>query len=84
MNSWRDVANKVLVGLRLEPCDPDAKQKVFDAYPFGMRKYHPYKIWLSEVHKVYPWLRPKKVKSFTRGMPEQPNLFKPQQDKGGK
>ena len=27
-------------------------KKISKAYPFGERKYHPYKIWLDEVHKA--------------------------------
>jgi len=27
-------------------------KKISEAYPFGERKYHPYKIWLDEVHKA--------------------------------
>jgi hypothetical protein len=29
--------------------DAEVKKALFDAYPFGERKYHPYKIWLDEI-----------------------------------
>jgi len=55
--SWRQRAAQVLAGLRLKEGDPDAKRKVFDAYPFGPREYTPYKVWLEMVRRYYPWLR---------------------------
>lgn len=30
----------------------ELRKKISKAYPFGERKYHPYKIWLDEVRKV--------------------------------
>ena len=27
------------------------KKALYDAYPFGQRKYHPYKIWLDEIKR---------------------------------
>ena len=27
------------------------KRALRDAYPLGERKYHPYKIWLDEIHR---------------------------------
>ena len=62
MANWHAISREILLGLDLKQDDPDAKRKVFDAYPFGERAYYPYKAWNLEVHRVYPWLRPKKVK----------------------
>lgn len=54
---WRDMAREkikqVIAEVGLE--DPGRlKRALFDAYPFGTRNYHPYKIWLSEIKKQVP------------------------------
>ncbi|HXH05395.1 MAG TPA: hypothetical protein VNI83_02275 [Vicinamibacterales bacterium] len=53
---WRDRADKVLRelflapdGTRREP--PPTAAEIRDAYPFGMRKYTPYKVWLEQVKR---------------------------------
>lgn len=53
MWSRRAVCLEVLNGLHL-PLDlpaPEVAKAVFDAYPFGERKYHPYKVWLAVVRE---------------------------------
>lgn len=45
---WRDLADDVLRYLYADGHQPTA-QEIFDAYPFGMRAYTPYKIWLEQV-----------------------------------
>lgn len=57
MNSWAEHSARVLVALKLREDDPDAARKVHDAYPFGERRYWPYKEWLKMVRRYYPWLR---------------------------
>lgn len=50
--SWRErsatVIRKVLEETKGQPKEVVDKA-LFDAYPFGPRQYHPYKIWLSEI-----------------------------------
>jgi hypothetical protein len=52
--SWRDHAREVIAEVLLEHRDSDEKtikQALFDAYPFGERAMHPYKIWLDEIQR---------------------------------
>ena len=53
--SWRARADHVLTdlfaGFTSETTDTEVKVAVFDAYPFGIRKYTPYKIWLTQVKR---------------------------------
>lgn len=75
--SWRDSARviirEVLTETRGWP-ENEIKKALREAYPFGERKYHPYKIWLDEI-KVQRGLRtfghrPEKISE------NQTNLFK--------
>lgn len=53
--TWRDAARSVIVPLidELGIDHPELRKRLSAAYPFGERKYHPYKIWLSEVkHQI--------------------------------
>lgn len=50
--SWRDSAAPIIAKVLKENRDKpekEIKQALRDAYPFGQRKYHPYKIWLDEI-----------------------------------
>lgn len=47
--SWRDHSNQVLAKLFVIGQPEPTDEQIRDAYPFGERKYHPYKIWLSAV-----------------------------------
>lgn len=63
MSTWREIARKhilrALEEAREQGLDEQATKKhVSAAYPFGIRQYHPYKIWLDEVKK---WLSPKQL-----------------------
>lgn len=56
MRKWRKRANRVICDVVAEAMrenprmsEKELRQRISDAYPFGERKYHPYKIWLSEV-----------------------------------
>ena len=70
--TWRDVAKAVIADIETRAVHMDYgafKRALFDAYPFGERKYFPYKMWCEEQAKA--------LKRF-RGEPEtQP---KPEQD----
>jgi adenine-specific DNA glycosylase len=50
--TWRDrakpIISQVIATHRDEPI-LDIRRVLRDAYPFGPRKYHPYKVWCSEV-----------------------------------
>lgn len=64
---WRGRANPIIVRVVKEHGNTDSKElrkALFEAYPFGERKYHPYKMWLDEVQKVLQEVGavPKKVK----------------------
>ena len=52
--TWRDVARpiiaKVLEETKGKP-DIEIRQALFNAYPFGERRYTPYKIWLDEIQR---------------------------------
>lgn len=73
--SWRDVARPIIAEvLRKTEGNPDARKRMlYDAYPFGQRQYHPYKVWLDEI-KVQT-----KGKKFGKhnntADPNQQNLF---------
>ena len=50
--SWRDSARPIISRVLAETAgQPEKviKKALYDAYPFGMRQYHPYKIWLDEI-----------------------------------
>jgi hypothetical protein len=54
MSSWRDRARPIVAQVLWETKDMDKKaidKALFDAYPFGMRKYLPYKVWLDEIQR---------------------------------
>jgi hypothetical protein len=75
--AWRDYAAPIIAKVLNETRGQDEKvikQALRDAYPFGERKYHPYKIWLDEI-KVQRGLRTFGHKP--EPIPEnQTNLFK--------
>ena len=52
--SWRDIARpivaKVLADTAGKP-EPQIRSALFEAYPFGERRYTPYKIWLDEIRR---------------------------------
>jgi len=52
--SWRDRARPIVAQVLWETKGQDKKaidKALFDAYPFGERAMHPYKIWLDEVRR---------------------------------
>ena len=72
--TWRDHARPIVARVLTETAgqsEEAIKKALFDAYPFGMREYHPYKIWLDEIrvqrgkkrvdrngHKITPYKPP--------------------------
>lgn len=52
MSTWRDIARPIIARvLRAGGTEYEIKQALYDAYPFGVRMYHPYKVWLDEIKK---------------------------------
>lgn len=57
--AWRDYARPIIQQVLKETKGQDEKairKALKEAYPFGERAYHPYKIWLDEI-KVQRGLR---------------------------
>lgn len=46
---WQTLCDRILSGLFVAGQPAPAAQAVFDAYPFGARQYHPYKVWCKRV-----------------------------------
>lgn len=50
--SWRDTSREIISKVLAENKGKDEKaikKALKDAYPFGQRQYHPYKVWLDEI-----------------------------------
>lgn len=50
--SWRDHARPIIARVLQETTgcsEREIKKALHDAYPFGPRAMHPYKIWLDEI-----------------------------------
>jgi hypothetical protein len=58
MSHWRATSEDVLLSLGIDrDTDPEeARRLVYDAYPFGIRKHHPYRIWNDTKRALFPWL----------------------------
>jgi hypothetical protein len=68
--SWRDEASPIIYKVLQETKgmpEAEIKKALFDAYPFGERAYHPYKIWLSEISRQRK--NKSKVKSIKNQLP---------------
>ena len=76
MSAWRARAVQALI-----PILPDvrehlaagrlkaARAMVKAAYPFGLRRHHPYKVWGEEVRRYLPGLYPRKSTAPAPGDP---------------
>ena len=72
MNTWREDARPIIAEVLKEANGKDEKEirkALREAYPFGARKWWPYKVWLDEI-KVQRKL--KKSKQFLD--PNQTNI----------
>lgn len=52
MSLWRDKSRRIIVKVLEDTRGQDetaVKKALRDAYPFGQRECHPYKIWLDEI-----------------------------------
>lgn len=78
--SWRAVAETacqeaILAGIG-EPLEL-VEKRIRANYPFGERKYHPYKIWLSEVKRQLELLRePGRRRFYEECLQKNPRLRK--------
>lgn len=79
---WRRAAREAIRNAIAESAgksDQEIRKAIRDAYPFGERKYHPYKIWLDEVNiqtgkkKVNPYRQ--RVKKPVPADPKQERLM---------
>ena len=49
---WREIAAPIIAKVLAEyPSGKERRKALREAYPFGERKVHPYKIWLDEIAK---------------------------------
>jgi hypothetical protein len=79
MQTWRERARPIIASIIAEIGTGDMKRlrkELRDAYPFGLRQYHPYKIWCDEIHqqlnpKTESPIEPKRVEP----LPNQMSLF---------
>jgi len=59
--SWRDISRRIIHRVLEETAgrtDAEIRRALRDAYPFGERKYHPYKVWLDEIKRQLLRRRP--------------------------
>lgn len=81
---WREHARPIITQIiqdHPDKTDKEVRKLISDAYPFGERAYHPYKIWCSEVaiqmsqRAAIIAGRPTKQKSGGDPFADQPTLF---------
>lgn len=63
--TWGEKADEVLSRIFDNGNFTPSPQEIFDAYPFGMRKYWPYKVWLGRVKWWKAGCPPAKPKPFS-------------------
>lgn len=54
MKSWREAAAPIIAQVIADntgKTPAEVRAALREAYPFGPRKHHPYKIWLSEIRR---------------------------------
>ena len=76
-SSWRNAAAPIIAEVLARGLDVKAQRAALrDAYPFGERRYHPYKIWLDEIARQTN-RKPKLGTVRHPPDPRQPPLFEP-------
>lgn len=70
METWRDIARPIIADV-IRGCGyPKGCDKAFirkalrGTYPFGMRKYHPYRVWCDEVRRQLDSAERRAAKNF--------------------
>lgn len=76
--SWRAHSTKVIRDvIRENPTldESTLRKKISEAYPFGERAHHPYKIWLSEVklQVALHFRKPLQVRASIAPVQQDPN-----------
>lgn len=54
MKTWREHAAPIIARVLADTrgmSEQEIRRALFEAYPFGPRRYHPYKVWLSEIKR---------------------------------
>jgi hypothetical protein len=77
MSTWREGCRPIIEKVLKDTKGQDEKEirkALKEAYPYGTRKYHPYKIWLDEI-KRQRGLKKLGIKSRDHVGPNQINLF---------
>ena len=62
--TWRDRARPIIQQVLRETAgksEKEIRQALRDAYPFGEREYHPYKIWCDEIQRQRGFKKKKQV-----------------------
>lgn len=75
MSTWRERAAPIIAKVLEETKGQDEstiKKALFDVYPFTVRQYYPYTVWLDEI-KVQRGLKTAKVKQAILKEPPDPN-----------
>ncbi len=75
--TWREHASPIIDKVITEVGTSDMKvlrKALREAYPFGVRKYFPYKIWCDEI-RVQLGLKPAKKQKETAAEKATGNLF---------
>lgn len=72
---WRNKARPIIARVLKENKGADEqtiKRALRDAYPFGPREYHPYKIWLDEIAVLRGTKKKKNIFGRKKAKPEDP------------
>jgi hypothetical protein len=75
--SWRDNCRPIIARVLTENAgktETEIRGALYDAYPYGQRKYHPYRIWLDEIKRQRNLKRPLGERHYTAD-PRQGKIF---------
>lgn len=77
--TWREASAPIIAKVIAETKSTNLhllKTRLREAYPWGQRKYHPYRIWLSEIERqLHPELSKRNHKKRELPNPDQKELF---------
>jgi len=79
-HTWRERARPIIAEVLSETqgqSESSIRKALCDAFPFGPKQYHPYKIWLDEIKAQRGLKKTKaaKVKESQPPDPRQPEMF---------
>ena len=75
--TWRDKARPIIAEVLEKTKGQDEtaiRAALYQAYPFGPRRYHPYKAWLDEI-RAQRGLKKRKPETSEPPDPRQPEMF---------